>query len=186
MFDCFGVIITDSLKVVVEELEVRDHKAAQEVVEIIRANNRGLITPAESNQQIAEVLGVTVEAWRKRIDAGEVKDARLLAYIRELRKSYKTALLSNIGRESLNRRFSKEELKMHFDTVVISGDLGLVKPEPEIYLQGAKMLDVAPGECVMLDDRERHCDGARAVGMQAILYQDFVQAREELGRLLAG
>jgi putative hydrolase of the HAD superfamily/hydrolase len=178
IFDCFGVIISDALKVVVAELEVSNPAAARQIVDIIHANNRGLIVPAESNRQIAEVLGTSVQAWRKRIDQGEVKDERALAFIRELRRSYKTALLSNIGNQSLERRFSDAELRGCFDEVIISGDLGIVKPEPEIYLHAAAELGVEPSECVMVDDREKHCDGARATGMQTVLYQNFEQGRQ--------
>jgi len=184
LFDCFGVIITDSLKVVVEELAQSNPRVAEQVVDIIRANNRGLIEPAESNKQIAEILGVSVEAWRDRIDQGETKDGRLLAYIAELRRNYKTALVSNIGHQSLERRFSEKELHDSFDAVVISGDVGYVKPEAEIYLQAARKLGVAPDECIMVDDRERHCSGAEDVGMRAVLYQNFAQGKQDIEKLL--
>ena len=153
-------------------------------MDTINAYNRGLMERAESNMRIAQLFGITVGEWRARIDNGEVKDELLLAYIHGLRKKYKTALLSNIGRQSLERRFSAEELRTNFDTVVISGDLGVVKPEQGIYLRAAEQLGVAPSECVMVDDRETHCAGARAVGMQTIMYQDFVQAKQDLAQLL--
>jgi len=184
LFDCFGVIITDSLKVVIEELGQTNPNAAQKIVDIIHANNRGLIAPAESNEQIAEILGTSVEAWRKRIEEGEVKDERLLVYAAELRPTYKTALVSNIGRESLGRRFSEHELQRSFDAVVVSGDVGFVKPEAEIYLLAAKKLGVVPNECVMVDDRERHCAGAEEVGMHAILYRNFIQGKRDIEKLL--
>lgn len=184
IFDCFGVIITDALKVVIDGLEISNPAAAKQIVDIIRANNRGLITPDESNRQIAALLGISVQAWRERIDQGEIKDARVMGFIRELRRNRKTALLSNIGQQSLRRRFSESELRTHFDAVIISGDLGMVKPEPEIYLHAARELSVEPNECVMVDDRERHCDGARAIGMQAVLYQNFEQGRRDIMQLL--
>lgn len=81
IFDCFGVIITDALKVVVEEVASQDPAAARQITDIIRANNRGMLQPAESNRRIAEILDVSVEVWRRRIDDGEMKDTRLLAYI---------------------------------------------------------------------------------------------------------
>lgn len=184
IFDCFGVIITDALQGVISELESSNSKAAKQVIDIIHINNRGLIKPTESNRQIAALMGISVGAFRQRIQQGEAKDGRVLAYVRELRQKYKTAMLSNIGRESLHRRFSDEELREHFDVVVVSGDLGVMKPEPEIYQRTAKELGVSTGECVMVDDRETHCAGARATGMQAICYQNFEQGRRDLDQLL--
>jgi HAD superfamily hydrolase (TIGR01509 family) len=183
-FDCFGVIITDALLPIVTELQETNPEAARHIVDIIHANNRGLVDPGESNRQIAEILGISVEEWRSRIDQGEVKDKRMLRFILELRKHYKTALLSNIGRQSMHRRFSEDELQTYFDAVLVSGELGIMKPEPEIYLRGAETLGVQPSECLMVDDRETHCDGAEAVGMQTVLYRNFTQGRLDIERLL--
>ncbi len=185
IFDCFGVLITDALKVVVEELEETNPSAARQIVDIIHANNRGFIDPAESNRQIAELLGTSVEAWRQRIDQGETKDPRLFAYILELKRQYKTALVSNIGRQSLHRRFGAQELETHFDAVVVSAELGIMKPDPRIYLYAAEQLGVQPTECVMVDDRETHCAGAEAVGMRSVLYRNFEQGKAAIERLLA-
>lgn len=185
LFDCFGVIITDALKVVIDELNVSQPALARQVMDVIHANNRGLIEVSESNQQIAELLGVSVDEWRGRIEHGETKDDHVLNYLKELReRGYKTALLSNVGRDSLTRRFSEEELKSHFDAVVASGEVGVMKPDPEIYLHAAKQLGVEPDECVMVDDRETHCAGARAVGMQSVCYENFYEAHDVLEQML--
>ncbi len=184
IFDCFGVIITDALKAELDNIEAANPKAAREIVDIIHANNRGIINPAESNQRIADILDVSVRQWRKRIDKGEVKDLRVMGYIKQLRPTYKTALLSNIGRQSLTRRFGNDELKAHFDAIVISGELGIMKPEPEIFLYATKQLQAKPEECIMIDDRQTHCAGAREAGMTAILYKDFMQMKHELEGIL--
>jgi HAD superfamily hydrolase (TIGR01509 family) len=185
IFDCFGVIITDALKAVIDELDIQNSALSQQIMDVIHVNNRGLLSSHESNQQIADLLGIGVDEWRNRIKHGEVKDDRVLAYARELKKrGYKTALLSNIGRESLSRRFSANELQDDFDVVVASGDVGVMKPDPEIYKHTAQLLGVALDECVMVDDRETHCAGARAVGMQSVCYDNFHESKRLLEQLL--
>lgn len=185
IFDCFGVIITDALKLVIDELDVENSALSQQIMDIIHANNRGLLDNSESNKQIADLLGISVDEWRGRIEHGEVKDEHVLAYVRELRsRGYKTALLSNIGRESLSRRFSADELQADFDIVVASGDVGVMKPDPEIYEHTAQLLGVEPGACVMVDDRETHCAGARAVGMQSVCYANLRQVKQSIEQFL--
>lgn len=184
IFDCFGVVITDALQVICDELRSRDPAAANEVSDLIKANNRGIIQPAESNEKIARILGISVPAFRQKVESGEAKDARLLSYIRELRQNYKVAMLSNIGVASLARRFDAQELEDSFDVVVASAEIGFAKPEPEAYEITADRLGVRYDECVFTDDREPYCEGARAVGMQAILYRDLSQFRYELEVLL--
>ena len=49
----------------------------------------------------------------------------------------------------------------------------------------ADRLDVRLVECVMIDDREDYCVGARGVGMQAIQYKSFGQMQRELQQVLA-
>jgi HAD superfamily hydrolase (TIGR01509 family) len=185
IFDCFGVIITDAMQLVRQELDAKSPKDGQKMHDIILANNRGIITPKESNEQIAELVGMTVEDLRARIKQGEVKDMQLLEYVLEVRKSYKTAMLSNIARPSLDHRFTSKELTTYFDTVVVSGDIGYAKPEAEAYEAVAEQLNVRLDECLFIDDREEYCEAARAVGMQAIYYTSLLRLKEDITRVIS-
>lgn len=186
VFDCFGVVISDALEALSANLRETDPAAADQVSELIRSSNRGLVDPAESSRQVAAIFGMSYEQYRATIAAGEVKNVELMRYIVDLRRSYKTALLSNIGAGSLARRFTDQELAQLFDTVVASGDIGFIKPDAEAYRITAARLGVTPEECVFIDDRQPYCDGACSVGMQAICYQNFAQFRGALEAQLAG
>jgi HAD superfamily hydrolase (TIGR01509 family) len=185
VFDCFGVVIGDALEGLTDRLRATDPGAAQRVSDLVRRSNQGLTDPNESSRQVAAVLGLTYEAYRAQIAAGEIKNTELINYIRELRRTYKTALLSNIGAGSLKRRFTDAELTELFDTVVASGDIGFTKPDKQAYLITAERLGVAPTDCVFVDDRSPYCEGAREVGMRTICYQNFAQFRSELAAILA-
>ncbi len=60
------------------------------------------------------------------------------------------------------------EIEKYFDAVALSGELGFAKPDPETYHVIAERLTVEPSECVMIDDQEGYCEGARLAGMQAV------------------
>lgn len=186
IFDCFGVVLTDALKLVREDLAKKDPAAAKQVKDIVAANNRGMLEPDESNERIAELLGVSVAELRKRVAGSEVRDEELLTYVQQLKQQYKTAMLSNIAASSLARRFPNNELDTYFDVVVASGEIGYAKPEPEAYEITAERLGVRLDECVFTDDRELFCDGATSVGMHAILYTNFAQFKQDLEALLQG
>jgi HAD superfamily hydrolase (TIGR01509 family) len=70
-----------------------------------------------------------------------------------------------------------------FDGVVISGDVGMHKPQPEIFLLGAERTGVAPSECVFVDDLRENCEGAEAVGMTVVLHRGADTTVPELERL---
>jgi len=58
---------------------------------------------------------------------------------------------------------------------VVSGEEGIIKPEPEIFLIAAERLKVKPEECLFIDDIERNVEGAKAVGMIGIQYVSNAQ-----------
>ncbi|CAN5382484.1 hypothetical protein BH09PAT4_BH09PAT4_07880 [soil metagenome] len=175
IFDCFGVILTDALSVLCTELEARDPKKVVEIRALIHAANRGIIAPEESTRQVAELLGTTVEQYRTRIREGEVRDQYLLDNIKTLRSRYKTAMLSNITAQGIQRRFPDNELAEYFDVVVVSSEIGYAKPDAEAYQITAERLGLEPKNCVFTDDRPEYCEAARQVGMQAIEYSSFTQ-----------
>lgn len=184
IFDCFGVLITDALSVIVNEVRQRDPEGAEDIRGLVHASNKGLIDPNESNRQIAQILGLDYDKYQQQIRDGEIKDEKLMEYILELKKSYKTGLLSNISKSGIHKRFTDEELQAHFDAVVVSGDIGYAKPEPEAYEIVAERLGLRREECVFTDDKLEFCEAARAVGMQAILYENLEQFRADLEKTL--
>ena len=113
-----------------------------------------------------------------------VRNEALLEYAEFLRKTYKLGLLSNLGPGAMDKYFAQTERKKLFDTVVVSSEVGLVKPQPEIYELTAERLGVAPNEVLFIDDLPINCDAARAVGMQAIVYTSTDQLKKDISRIL--
>ena len=184
IFDLFGVLVTDALSAVIAELSTTQPAVAQQIVRIVAASNAGMLPHEESRAAVAELLGITVDEYAQRVRDGEVRNQPLFDYILELRKSYKTALLSNAGTKSLEVRFAPGELDNYFDVIVVSAVIGFAKPEARAYEIVAEKLGVRLDECVMIDDRGLYCEGARQIGMQAILYQSMPQLKRELGDIL--
>ena len=54
---------------------------------------------------------------------------------------------------------------------MISGEVGLHKPQPEIFQLGAERVGLEPTDCVFVDDLRENCAGAEAVGMTAVLHR---------------
>jgi epoxide hydrolase-like predicted phosphatase len=185
IFDCFGVLLGNAYKVRLAEVEQTDPEKAEEMRSINHASDLGIITRKESARYMADLLGVDAEEIYEEQDKAEVPNTELLSYISDLKKHFKIGLLSNISsRERLSIRFTDNQLTTHFDTVVASGDEGYVKPQAEIYELTAARLGVVPSECVMIDDISEFCDGARAVGMQAIQFISTKQCIADLNRLI--
>ena len=91
----------------------------------------------------------------------------------------KTALLSN----SWGLDYDRDDWHRLFDVTVISGEVGMRKPEPEIYLHTAAALDIAPPQCVFVDDLGPNVKGAVSVGMVGVRHVTARQTIEELEAL---
>lgn len=71
-----------------------------------------------------------------------------------------------------------------FDAVVISGEVGMRKPEERIFLHAAELIGLAPSECVFIDDLEANVAAAEAVGMTGVLHDDPFATVARLSDLL--
>jgi len=184
IFDCFGVIIADALETLFQKLRSTHPERVQEALDILAAGNRGMLERNVYRSQLAAIFDLTFDEYQSYLAAGEIKDQRVLDYAKELRATYKTAILSNVGSGGLARRFNPGELEQSFDLIVVSGEIGYAKPEPRAYGFTAQRLGVRLEACVMVDDREEYCLGAQGVGMHAIQYADFDQMKTQLSALL--
>jgi len=93
----------------------------------------------------------------------------------------RTGLVSNSWSTS---HYDRSMLTKLFDAVVISAEVGLHKPQPQIYLLASKRLAVEPERCVFVDDLRENCAGAEAVGMTAILHRDVADTVARMEELL--
>ena len=109
-------------------------------------------------------------------------DQDLLDYVLELKKTYKTALLSNVI--SLDRYVDLDLLNKYFDLVAASDQIGFAKPDSEAYFYVLDNLHVKPEEAVMVDDLELLLLGAQDIGMKGILYKNFPQLKSDLTKIL--
>ncbi|MHA6803312.1 HAD family hydrolase [Salinifilum ghardaiensis] len=91
----------------------------------------------------------------------------------------RTALLSN----SWGNRYP-EELRELFEVAVISGEVGLRKPEPEIYHRTLERLALRPERTVFVDDAEPNTATARQLGMHTITHADADVTRRELAEFV--
>lgn len=184
IFDCFGVLVGSGFKEIYRQAGGDLEKDEPFVDELLADANSGRISSREMHQRVVDRLELTHDEWKDFVNSREQPNLELLGYVKELKNDYKLAILSNANYGVLPRKLSPEQLAL-FDTTVTSAEVGHIKPAPEIYLLAAEQLGVQPEECVFIDDGRHFCEGAEAVGMKSIWYQDFSQFKRDLQKLLA-
>lgn len=150
---------------------------------LLRRLEKGEITATEFSDGFAPILGVSPDNLVERLFGGIGPDEPMLEAVRRARRAgVKTGLISNSWGNGL--AYDPELLRELFDAVVISGEVGLHKPQPEIYRLAADRIGVPPENCVFVDDLRENCVGAQAVGMKAILHRGADGTLPQLEELL--
>jgi putative hydrolase of the HAD superfamily/hydrolase len=159
----------------------RVFKREPEALADLRLLETGEIEPDEFERRFGRRLGIPrAEGLIERMFAHFEHQPAMSALVRRARShGIRTALLSN----SWGNTYPRETWDGMFDDIVISGEVGLRKPEPEIFRLAAGRLGLEPAECVFVDDLQLNVDGARAVGMTAILHTEYDETRRALETL---
>lgn len=96
--------------------------------------------------------------------------------------SVPTAVLSNWSRELFKHALSTVPFIDTIGPRVVSGEVGVAKPDRRIFELLFERLGLAPTEIVFIDDNVDNVEVARALGMDAILFRDADQLRTELSK----
>jgi len=149
-------------------------------IRLLRGLETGELDEAAFEPRFAALLGLAEsDGLIGRLFAGLGPDDAMVGAVRAARAAGKrTGLISNSWGLGI---YDRAPIDL-FDETVISGDVGLHKPQPEIYLLACERLGVEPRDCAFVDDLRENVAGAEAVGMAALLHRDSV---ETIGRLEA-
>jgi HAD superfamily hydrolase (TIGR01509 family) len=185
IFDCFGVLVGRGFENTYRTAGGDPNGDREFIDDMLGKANMGLISDDEFRAGMADKLGIDAGEWRNLVKSAEQPDIDLLNFVKKMRLQYKTALLSNANKGSVERKIGEAWLKSCFDAVVVSAEIGMVKPDPRIYYSTAKKLGLPASECVFIDDAQIYVDGAKTVGMHAILYRGLESLKTDLETLLA-
>jgi epoxide hydrolase-like predicted phosphatase len=147
----------------------------------------GELTAAQFNTQLAAELvrtdGVAVPPadLLTGLFAQMRPDPAMFALVEDLKRAgVRVALLSN----SWGNTYPWHQLDGVFDPVVISGEVGMRKPNPDIFRHTLGLLGVPPQRAAFVDDAVPNVDGAARVGMRTVLHSDPATTRQQLARLV--
>lgn len=115
--------------------------------------------------------------------AGDVVDRQILDFLRSLRGTYKTGLISNAWSD-LRDFLVREKMIDAFDHIIISAEVGVAKPEAKIYQIALEQAGVRPEEAVFVDDFYANIEGCEKVGMLGIHFKDAGSTLEQIKQLL--
>ena len=142
----------------------------------------GHIREAEFEPHFADVLGVGADGLIDRLFASMRPDEPMVEAVAAARRAgVRTGLLSNSWGDD---RYDRTRFAELFDAVVISSEVGLRKPDPEIYALACERLGLAPERCVFVDDLGGNLKPAAAIGIATVKHTEAAATIAELEELL--
>ncbi|MDP3941621.1 MAG: HAD family phosphatase [bacterium] len=112
-------------------------------------------------------------------------NTELYTFIQSLRGQYKTALLSNAwlnAREIYTTRYHLDEI---FDIMIISAEVGMMKPSEDFFLYALNLLGATPKETLYIDDTEENINAAKTLGIQTVRFTSTKNTITEINQYLS-
>jgi epoxide hydrolase-like predicted phosphatase len=193
IFDLGGVLLRTQDFTARERLADRLNMDRNELEEFIFGGDsgdqaqRGEITVRQHWENLRRQLNFTPQDFQALLDeffSQDILDRDLIDYVRGLHAYYRTALLSNAWDDLRQVIAEKWHFEDAFDIMIISAEVGVVKPDPRIFYLSLDQLGVAPEEAIFVDDFQRNVNAANEVGIHGIRFHSPQQVRSEIAHLL--
>jgi len=191
IFDVRGVIVFNIDPHVFEDISktfgVSIKKAHQALPVPLEKLEKGEVSTEEFLKDYAKQLNKPIPDVKRLLTRSFEKnfavDEKVIDLIKKLKsKGYVISALSNTHKDDAEV-YKINKVYDIFDHVVLSCEVGLVKPDPKIYELCAKKMGLSPEECVFIDDSSKNLPSAKELGMKIILFENVNQLNLELTKL---
>ena len=191
-FDLGGVIVRTEFQSPRQRMAERLGMEYDDLVKIVFDSptaQRATVGELTSNEHWLEVMkrlkrpASEMQVVRDEFFGGDIIDRELIGFIRSLRGSYKTGLISNAWSD-LREYIVREKFDDAFDKMIISAEVGAAKPGAKIYQIALEQFEVSPNEAVFVDDFFENIEGCEKVGIRGIHFKDSNAAIQQVKALL--
>jgi putative hydrolase of the HAD superfamily len=129
---------------------------------------------------MAEVKAIIFDCFGVLVDMTGKLNNDLIKFIeKDIKPKYRLAILSNTTPSVIERVLPKETRKL-FDEIIVSGEVGYSKPDPEIFKYTLSLLQVVAHEAIFIDDTPEYVWAAKRLGVEAFTYVDLENLRKQL------
>lgn len=161
-------------------------KKKKECINLTNKIEEGKIKTKDYIMKVSSMFNIPKDKIRKyMLDRYYTKikvKKEVLKLIKQLKKKYIVALLSNCILEHMKFNAAKGRYKL-FNPVILSCKAKFRKPSKEIYLLMLKKLALKPNECIFVDDERKFIKTAKKIGMHVILFKNIKKLKKDLTKL---
>jgi len=191
VFDLGGVLIDNPasgmLSYYAKALGISPYKLLDVFVPYVDSWSKGELTENDLWYEITNTLGMQKPTqhslWKDGFLSVYKQKAEVFSLVKKLQqKGYTLAILSNT--ETPIMHFIKNQKWTEFAEYIYSCDIGMLKPDAEIYAYTLRKMDVKPEEMVFIDDKLENVEAAAKLGIHGVLFispQDLPIQLEAVG-----
>ncbi len=190
VFDLFGVLIAFDDDLVIARLarHCADPTDAFERLHKLTARHdviTGAASLPEIHRELVAEYGLAMSspqfeaAW---LEPYHQPISGMVELVEALSRHYRLVLLSNVDRDYWQVvRVMHPELE-HFESLLVSCDLGIAKPDPEVFRRVCRLTGTEPHQCFFVDDTAQNVEAARALGFHGHVFQSVPELRAALAQ----
>jgi len=119
-----------------------------------------------------KALDLTTDEYRELIKLGTKPIEGMKELLEKLANKYKLAALINEGVEWAEYKMEISGFRDFFKHVIVSGRIGVAKPDKSFYLKSLGILNTSAEKCIFIDDKIKNCTAAEQVGINALRFQN--------------
>lgn len=189
VFDLGNVLIPFDYNIFIRKLNKINNELGNKFIEFYRSNynihrnfEKGLISDKEFVSKMLAVINNKIDSetfcnYYANIFTINKEVASLLP---NLKKKYQLFLLSNT--DSIHQKYGwqKYDFLKHFDKLILSHEIGAIKPEEKIYRAVEDASGHPSEEHIFIDDIEEYVEAAIKIGWDGIHFKDYNSLVEEL------
>lgn len=183
IFDFFGVICSE-----IAPFWFEDYFSTHESIELkekyVSPADRGDITLNALFNNLSQLVGKKPQEVEDEWLGYVTINNELVKLIHTYRNSYKIGLCSNAPAEFIKKILHTHNLYTLFDTIIISSEERITKPDRKIFDITCIRMKMSPGDLIFIDDNPLYVKSADSVGITSIQYQDNQQLIAQLTRIL--
>lgn len=190
IFDLGGVLFTNGTKQFIQDISKKYNLDPELVKEIMDGDVGSQYREAKITRD--EFWKIALEKLNLPENIDNLEEQWISGYeliegtkdiILELAKKYKVYYLSDNVRERVDRINNKYNFLEWFEDGIFSHEVGVRKPNPEIYKYALKKARVNPNEAVLIDDKQSALEPAQEIGITSILFETPEQLRKKLTKI---
>jgi HAD superfamily hydrolase (TIGR01509 family) len=175
IFDFFDVFRTDAYK---SWLATNNIPHEGDYFAASRRMDMGEFSPEQFLAELSRLQGRPVTL--QELEANAKLDDEVVAIAEALKENYSIALLSNAPSAFIRALFAEHDLERLFHEIVISSEVGMVKPNADIFELTLQKLGVPPSEAIFIDDNEKHVRAAASVGIKSVRFTSAKELKHQL------